>query len=67
MGQPIRGTLADTYLRHRGVTPRPESAGAALPFPVLLRANGGTPREAWPALLAAITDLNGTITGVHRT
>jgi hypothetical protein len=31
------------------------------------RAHEGTPRETWPALLAAVTDLDGAITGVLRT
>jgi len=31
------------------------------------RAHEGAPRETWPALLAAVTDLDGSITGVLRT
>lgn len=31
------------------------------------RAEENAPVEAWPALLAAVTALDGTITGVHRT
>ena len=31
------------------------------------RAHDGAPREAWPALIAAVTDTAGAITGVHRT
>jgi len=31
------------------------------------RAHDAAPREAWPALIAAVTGPDGTITGVHRT
>ena len=31
------------------------------------RAHDAAPREAWPALIAAVTDPDGAITGVHRT
>ena len=31
------------------------------------RAHEDAPREVWPALLAAVTDHDGQITGVHRT
>jgi Toprim domain len=64
---PVAGTLAETYLRARGIT-------ASLDLPALrfhpscfYRADDKAPREAWPALVAAVTDLADTITGVHRT
>ena len=31
------------------------------------RPDDGTPRQSWPALIAAVTDLEHHITGVHRT
>ena len=31
------------------------------------RSDADAPTETWPALIAAVTDLDGTITGVHRT
>ena len=34
---------------------------------LLLRSDADAPTETWPALIAAVTDLDGTITGVHRT
>jgi hypothetical protein len=34
---------------------------------VYYRDHDAAPREVWPALLAAVTDLRGRITGVHRT
>ena len=66
-GRPVIGTLAETYLRARGIS-------ASLAWPslryhpsVYYRARESAPREVWPALLAAVTDLRGCITGVHRT
>lgn len=63
---PVPGTLADSYLRARGIT-------CPLAFPALrfhpscyLRRPDGT-RSQRPALIAAVTDLAGNITGVHRT
>jgi hypothetical protein len=66
-GRPVIGTPAEAYLRARGIT-------ASLAWPslryhpsVYYRAHESAPREVWPALLAAVTDLRGCITGVHRT
>ena len=65
--RPLQGTLAETYLRSRGIT-------GPLRFPALrfhpgcyYRAEEKAPLEAWPALIAAVTDLSGNITGVLRT
>ena len=67
MGQPIGGTLAETYLRHRGIVHLQNLSALSLHPRCFYRADDGARRETWPALLAAVTDLNGTITGVHRT
>ena len=67
MGRPIRGTLAETYLRHRGITYLQKTPALRFHPRCFHRPNDGAPRETWPALLAAVTDLNGAITGVHRT
>ncbi|WP_426265097.1 DUF7146 domain-containing protein [Sphingomonas sp. PWP1-2] len=68
--RPIAGSVVETYLRKRGLTTlrgydalrfhphcyyRPSRDDAA-----------GT-RTAWPAMIAAVTDGDGTLTGVHRT
>lgn len=67
LGRPIPGTMAETYLRARGVL-------GPLHWPCLRfhpavwhRAHADSPREAWPALLAAVTNGGGTITGLQRT
>ena len=68
LSRPIVGTLAETYLRNRGITARLENIPALRFHPACFyRAHDGAAREAWPALIAAVTDAAGTITGVHRT
>jgi hypothetical protein len=68
--KPLLGTVAETYLRKRGIT---NLAGCdALRFHprcYYRPAKGDMPgtRTAWPALIAAVTDLGGHQTGVHRT
>jgi len=66
-GRPVIGTLAETYLRARGITASFAWPSLRYHPSVYYRAHEGAPREIWPALLAAVTDLRGSITGVHRT
>jgi hypothetical protein len=62
-GRPIKNTLAEAYLRGRGIA----RFGPALAFHpnVYLRAEDGS-RQEIPALLAAITDNAGEVTGCSR-
>ena len=69
MSQPIAGTLAETYLRERGTTG--VRTCAALRFhPRCWYRGDDDPadhvRDNWPALIAAVTDGAGIITGTHR-
>ena len=66
--QPIRGSLAERYLHARGLDLATIDAGA-LRFHLAAhyREAPGSPRQTWPTLIAAVTDLVGTVTGVHRT
>jgi hypothetical protein len=64
---PVPGTLAETYLRSRAIT-------APLDWPALrfhpscyYRPEEGGDRQTWPALIAAVTDPDGKLTGLHRT
>jgi hypothetical protein len=66
-GRPIAGTLAEAYLRARGITASLDEPSLRFHPSVYYRAHEGAPREVWPALLAAVTDLEGRITAVHRT
>jgi len=67
MGQPVRGTLAHDYLLGRGITTDLRSLPLRFHSNCYHQAGAHGPREVRPALLAAVTDLAGTITGVHRT
>lgn len=70
MGQPIAGTLAEHYLSARGLKDlRRVSALRFHPNCYYWRegTDANDPPEAWPALLAKVTDTAGTLTGVHRT
>jgi hypothetical protein len=65
--KPIPGTLAAIYLRSRGITDVHDLTALRFHPRCFYRAHEGAPREAWPALLAAVTDADGVITGVLRT
>ena len=67
MGQPIRGTIAESYLRQRGMQNIGNLQALRFHPRCYHRAHDDAPLEKWPALLAAVTDLDGAITGVHRT
>jgi hypothetical protein len=69
MSQPVLGTIAETYLRHRGITDLhwTESLRFHPNCYHRIETIGGTRTETWPAMIAAVTDNRGTITGVHRT
>jgi Toprim domain-containing protein len=66
-GRPIPGTAAEAYLRARGITGPIDWPSLRFHPSVYYRAGEGDPLELWPALLAAVTDLDGTITGILRT
>ena len=61
------GTPAEAYLRARGITGASRWPSLRYHPSVYYRAHEDAPREIWPALLAAVTDLDGRITGLHRT
>ncbi|MBY3136507.1 DUF7146 domain-containing protein [Rhizobium laguerreae] len=65
--QPLAGTLADIYLRERGILRA--STHAALRFhpSCYYRDIVAGRTTSYPALIAAVTDDAGAITGIHRT
>ena len=67
MARPIHGTIAAAYLRRRGITYLQNLSALRFHPRCYYRAGDGASRNTWPALLAAVTDNNGTMTGVHRT
>lgn len=64
---PIYGTLAQDYLRRRGIVDQPGLSSLRFHPRCYYRPNSIAPTETWPALIAAVTDLAGQITGLHRT
>lgn len=65
--QPLIGSTADTYLRRRGITDLRGTANLRFHPSCYWRPEDDGPTETWPALIAAVTDLDGRITGAHRT
>ncbi|MDH2347745.1 toprim domain-containing protein [Bradyrhizobium sp. SSUT77] len=67
ISSPIEGTVAETYLQRRGIT-RIHHGGSLRFHPrCYYRPDDHLPTEIWPAMIARVTDLDGRITGVHRT
>ena len=67
MSRPIAGTLAETWLRHRDLTRLPDLSSLRFHPNCYYRADADTPTQTWPAMIAAVTDLDGRVTGIHRT
>jgi len=65
--RPIPGTIAEAYLRNRGIAAFHETAALRFHPRCYYRPDDNAATEVWPALIAAVTDLAGTITGAHRT
>lgn len=67
LSRPLAGTLAETYLVKRGISVRPDEL--ALRFhPRCFHRDVDTGRLLeLPAVIAAVTDEAGALTGVHRT
>ena len=66
-GRPIRGTLVETYLRERGITNLHDTGHLGFHPRCYYRADDMAPTKTWPAMIAAVTDARGTVTGAHRT
>lgn len=64
---PVPGTLADTYLRSRGLTQGGTSSALRFQAKCWHRDEGQTKSIPRPALIAAVTDGAGVCRGVHRT
>jgi hypothetical protein len=67
MSQPIPGTIAGTYLRKRGISALHGASALRFHSRCYYKPDADSPTEIWPALIAAVTDLAGNITGAHRT
>jgi hypothetical protein len=67
MSQPIPRTLVEPYLRNRGITALRGTGNLRFRPHCYYRPDRDMPTESWPAMIAAVTDLGGRITGAHRT
>jgi len=65
--RPLAGTLAATYLRHRDLKQLIGVTVLRFHPTCYYRPEDDGPTETWPTLIAAVTDLDGTLTGVQRT
>ncbi len=67
MSRPVFGTIAEAYMRKRGITALHGTGALRFHPRCYYRPHAGAPTRTWPALIAAVTDLTGAITGAHRT
>jgi hypothetical protein len=66
-GRPVARTPGEAYLRARGIVGPLDWPALRYHPSVFYRGTESAPLEIWPALLAAVTDHDGRITGVQRT
>jgi hypothetical protein len=67
MSRPIHGTLLEAYLRRRGITSLHGTGSLRFHPRCYYRPDEHSATETWPAMIAAVTDLDGRLTGAHRT
>lgn len=70
MGQPVLGTLAERYLAGRGLVGLADLDSLRFHTNCFYWREDQSTNESpltWPALLAKVTDLDGRLTGLHRT
>jgi hypothetical protein len=65
--RPIAGTIVEAYLHERGITNLRGTGSLRFHPRCYYRADELSPPETWSAMIAAVTDLAGNLTGVHRT
>ncbi|MDX3971643.1 MAG: toprim domain-containing protein [Bradyrhizobium sp.] len=67
ISRPIEGTIVETYLHRRGIAHAHHGGSLRFHPRCYYRPDEHLPMETWPAMIACVTDLDGRITGVHRT
>jgi hypothetical protein len=67
MSQPIEGTVVEAYLHRRGIAHVYHGGSLRFHPHCYYRPDEHMPTETWPAMIACVTNLDGRITGVHRT
>jgi hypothetical protein len=64
---PIDDTIVQTYLERRGIAHVHHGGSLRFHPRCYYRPDDHLPTETWPAMIACVTDLDGRVTGVHRT
>lgn len=64
---PIEGTVVEAYLQRRGIANVHHGGSLRFHPRCYYRPDEHLPTETWPAMVACVTNLDGRITGVHRT
>ena len=59
--------MVETYLQRRGIAHVHHGGSLRFHPRCYYRPDEHLPTETWPAMIACVTDLDGRITGVHRT
>jgi len=67
MSQPIAGSIAETYLRERRIAAFRDLVNLRFHPHCYYRPEDHGSTQRWPAMIAAVTDRAGEITGAHRT
>lgn len=67
MSRLITGTLAERYLQHRAITRLHGLDSLRFHPRCYYRPDKSSAVETWPAMIAAVTGLDGKVTGSHRT
>jgi hypothetical protein len=67
MSKPIPGTIVETYLRQRGIMHLHNVGSLRFHPRCYYRPDADAPTQTWSAMIAAVTDLQGQVTGAHRT
>jgi hypothetical protein len=67
ISRPIDGTLVELYLRRRGIGKVHHGGSLRFQPRCYYYPHDQDSPEIWPAMIARVTDLDGPITGVHRT
>ena len=59
---PIEGTIVETYLRHRGIAHVYHGSNLRFQPRCYYRPDEHLPTETWPAMIACVTNLDGSVT-----
>ncbi|MEY9460511.1 DUF7146 domain-containing protein [Bradyrhizobium ottawaense] len=67
ISSPIEGTVVEKYLQRRGIARIHHGGSLRFQPRCYYRPDEHSPTETWPAMIARVTDLEGRVTGAHRT